>query len=114
MIGGRVANHTLTRRRPTMVDDGRGGEVAEWPDPPDDTPIPGWALDVGNTLEDVQNRDGDLIQYTARGPFGADVERHDHMIVLGEEFEIDGGVRRQPGPSPRTSHTILLLKRWEG
>lgn len=115
MIGGRVARHTLTRKRPVFVDDGRGALVPDWSQAPASTAaIEGWALDAGNTLEDTQNRDGALIQWTARGPIGADVDRFDRIVVLGDEFEIDGGVRRQPGPSARTSHMILLLKRWEG
>lgn len=114
MIGGLVARHTLTRRRPNRVPDGRGGERLEWPDPSADVALPGWSLDAGNTVEDIQNRDGALIQWTARGPFNADVERHDHLFVFGEEYEIDGAVRRQPGPTAMTAHTILLLKRWEG
>lgn len=113
MIGGLVARHTIVRERPVMVDDGRGGTEADFTgvEPVD---LPGWALDAGNTLADEQNREGALIQWTARGPFAADVQRHDRITVFGEQFQIDGGVRRQPGPSPLTSHTILLLKMWEG
>jgi hypothetical protein len=97
-----------------MVDDGRGGVEATYPDPVVADALSGWALDAGNTLADAQNRDGALIQWTARGPFAADVERHDLIVVFGEKFQIDGGVVRQPGPSSTTSHTILLLKAWEG
>ncbi|WP_159576097.1 hypothetical protein [Microbacterium sp. 8M] len=113
VIGGLVDRHTLVRERPVMVDDGRGGLE---PDSTTATPVdlPGWALDAGATVADLQNRDGALIQWTARGPFDADVQRHDRITVFGEKFQIDGAVVRQPGPSPRTSHTILLLKNWEG
>lgn len=113
MIGGLVARHTITRERPGMVDDGRGGTDADY-SAAVAVPLDGWALDAGNTLEDVQNRDGVLIQWTARGPFDADVQYRDRITVFGEQFLIDGGVVRQPGPTPRTSHTILLLRRWEG
>jgi len=113
MIVGVVARHTIARERPQMVDDGRGGTEADFTDA-ESINLPGWALDAGNTLADEQNRDGALIQWTARGPFAADVERHDRIIVFGDRFQIDGGVRRQPGPTATTSHTILLLKMWEG
>lgn len=113
MISGLVARHTLGRERPTMVDDGRGGLEPDFTGVTS-VPLPGWALDAGSTLADAQNRDGALIQWTARGPYTADVERHDRITVFGEQFQIDGAVRRQPGPSPLTSHTILLLKTWEG
>lgn len=96
-----------------MVDDGRGGEQADFTDAVQ-VPLFGWALDAGNTTVDDQNRDGALVQWTARGPFAADVERHDRISVFGEQFQIDGAVRRQPGPSSLTSHTILLLQAWEG
>ena len=96
-----------------MVGDGRGGSDADY-STATAVKIEGWALDAGNTLEDAQNRDGVLIQWTARGPFDADVERRDRITVFGEQFHIEGAVVRQPGPTPRTSHTILLLRRWEG
>lgn len=113
MIGGSVARHTIARERPQMIADGRGGVE---PDFTTATPQPlhGWALDAGNTVADLQNRDGALIQWTARGPFDADVQRHDRITVFGRGFKIDGAVIRQPGPSAATSHTILLLADWEG
>lgn len=108
-----VARHTIARERPQMVADGRGGMEADFTAA---TPVdlPGWALDAGNTISDEQNRDGALIQWTARGPFTADVERHDRVTVLGSRFKITGAVVRQPGPTSATSHTILLLANWEG
>lgn len=96
-----------------MVADGRGGVEPDFTDAVS-VPLEGWALDAGNTLQDTQNRDGVLIQWTARGPFDADVQHRDRITVFGEQFDIDGTVVRQPGPTPRTSHTILLLRRWEG
>lgn len=96
-----------------MVDNGRGGVEADFTGVTS-VDLPGWALDAGSTIADLQNRDGAVIRWTARGPFDADVERHDRITVFGEQFKIDGGVVRQPGPTPRTSHTILLLVNWEG
>lgn len=96
-----------------MVGNGRGGLEADFTGV---VPVnlPGWALDAGNTLADRQNRDGAVVQWTARGPFDADVDRHDRITVYGGKFQIDGAVIRQPGPTSRTSHTILLLVKWEG
>lgn len=96
-----------------MVDNGRGGLEADFTNATV-APLAGWALDAGSTIADLQNRDGAAIRWTARGPYAADVERHDRITVLGEQFKIDGAVVRQPGPSERTSHTILLLVNWEG
>lgn len=113
MIGGLVARHTLVAERPHLVDDGRGGERKDFTGVVG-VDLPGWALDAGATTKDLQNRDGASIVWTARGPYGADIERYDRVTVLGERFEIDGAVVRQPGPTALTSHTILLLKRWDG
>lgn len=113
MIGGLVARHTIGRERPELVDDGRGGQEPDFTDATV-VDLPGWALDAGDTTADAEHRDGALIQWTARGPFLADVKRHDRITVFGEQFLIDGAVIRQPGPTPRTSHTILKLKAWEG
>lgn len=114
MIGGLVARHSIIRRRPVMVADGRGGREADWSQPDSQLEIEGWAVDAGNTVEDNQNRDATLLQWTLRGPFDADVQEHDHVMLFGDRFELDGEPRRQPGPSNLTSHTILLLKRWKG
>ena len=113
MIAGLTSRHVITRERPTAVSDGRGGTDFDFTGvtPVD---IPGWALDSGATVEDLQNRDGAEVTWTARGPFSADVERHDRITVLGVQYRIEGAVRRQPGPSHLTSHTILALARWEG
>lgn len=96
-----------------MVDDGRGGHEADFTSA-ELVDLAGWALDAGATTRDAQNRDAASIVWTARGPYNADVERHDRIVVLGEKYQINGGVVRQPGPTPLTSHTILLLERWEG
>ncbi|QTV79483.1 hypothetical protein [Microbacterium sp. NIBRBAC000506063] len=96
-----------------MVTDGRGGREPDFTGATS-VDLDGWALDAGNTLADQQNRDGALIQWTARGPFDADIDRHDRITVSGEQFKIDGAVIRQPGPTAATSHTILLLAKWKG
>lgn len=115
MIGGLTARHTLTRLRGVAVDDGQGGTETEWDDP-DTLPIPGCAVDAGNTVEDLQHREGSSVEYTVRGPLNADVKPGDRMLLPWETdpFEVDGGVLRQPGPSDLTSHCIVRLKRWEG
>lgn len=113
MISGAVARHPITVIRAPLVDDGRGNERRDWANPTETT-IPGWAVDVGNTTADTVNRDGASIEYTVRGPLSADVDGSDRVVLLGNTYEVNGGVRRQPGPSPLTSHTILLLTRWEG
>lgn len=113
MIGGRVARHTLTVRRAPLVDDGRGNKRRDWANATESTSL-GWALDAGGSAEDTTNRDGAAVAYTARGPFAADIQASDRIILFGEEYKIDGGVERQPGPTRVTSHTIMRLTHWEG
>jgi hypothetical protein len=96
-----------------MVADGRGGHEPDYTRTTDE-PIAGWAADAGNTVEDTTNRDGASVEWTLRGPFEADVQRHDHIELFGHDYEIDGEVLRQPGPTGATSHTILRLVRWVG
>ena len=113
MIGGLTARHKIGRERPELVDDGRGGERLDFSNAVL-VELKGWALDAGATAKDAENRDGARIEWTARGPFTADVERHDRITVFGEQYQIEGAVRRQPGPTELTSHTLLTLTRWEG
>jgi hypothetical protein len=113
VIEGPVARHPIVRRRPVMVSDGRGGKAPDWSNPNEKT-IPGWAVDIGNTVEDASNRDGTMVAYTIRGPMDADVKPSDQIVLFGEEYEIEGGVRRQPGATLATSHMTLLLRKWTG
>lgn len=109
------ARHTLTRLRGVSTDDGMGGTETDW-ETPAELPIPGWAVDAGNTVEDLERREGSSVEYTARGPLDADVLPGDRMRLPWESdpFEVDGDVLRQPGPSAATSHSIVRLKRWRG
>lgn len=113
MIGGLVARHSIDVLRAPLVDDGRGNMTRDWPNVKEHT-VRGWAVDAGATLEDEANRDGAAAEYKLYGPFAADVEPTDRVRLFGSLFTIIGGVSRQPGPSPLTSHTILRLIRWEG
>lgn len=113
MISGLVARHPIIRKRPTLVSDGRGGTEPDYTTTTNVT-IPGWAADAGNTVEDRTNRDGTSIEWTLRGPHAADVQRHDLVELFGDDYQIDGDVMRQPGPTAATSHTILRLVKWVG
>lgn len=109
MIGGLVARHTIQIVRAPVIDDGRGNETEDWPNAVD-TPSKGWAIDAGDTTENQDGRDSTTAEWTLRGPYAAEVRSSDHVKVLGVECEIVGAVLRQPGPTPRTSHTILRLR----
>lgn len=113
MIGGLVARHTITVQRAPIVDDGRGNETADW-SVATETASSGWAIDAGDTAEDLANRDGTSASYTLRGPWSSDVRGSDRVALFGEVFEVVGEVVRQPGPTEATSHLIVRLTRWEG
>lgn len=105
--------HTFYRQRAPLVDDGRGGKKRDWGNI-SVAALPGWVVDAGITFDDKRNREGAMVAFTARGPMNADVEATDRIIYEGKTYVIEGAVERQPGPTPRTSHCIILLKRWEG
>jgi hypothetical protein len=112
VIGSPIARHTLVVVRAPEVSDGRR-MIYDWPNATR-TDSPGWALDAGDTSADTAQREGGSIEYTARGPYDADVLQTDRIEALGATYLIDGAVVRQPGPIPAVSHTILRLVRWVG
>jgi hypothetical protein len=106
-------NKPVTRKRAPLVDDGQGGFERDWSAAVSE-PLGGWGVSAGGTEEDEERRDGSRVEYTVRGAFDADVLPSDRVVLFGDEFEIDGGVLRQPSPNGLADHTILRLKRWEG
>lgn len=113
MIIGTVASHTVQVVRAVMVDDGRGNESPSWGSA-SKTPSEGWAIDAGNTAENLDGRDSDTAEWTIRGPFNADVRPTDRIELLGATCSIIGAVMRQPGATDLTSHTLLRLKQVTG
>lgn len=112
MIGGQVARHSIVVVRAPLVEDVRGA-YRDWSKAVE-SPSGGWAIDTGAAGEDTTNRDGSSTEYTLRGPFAADIEATDRVRLFGDLYEVSGGVLRQPGATPVTSHTIISLTRWEG
>ncbi|QPE04129.1 hypothetical protein IT882_13105 [Microbacterium schleiferi] len=99
--------------RAPRVDDGRGNEAWDWANAVE-RESEGWAVDVGAGSKDTQNRDGDSIAYTIRGPLDADLRATDRVRLYGVLHEVTGGVGRQMGATARTSHTVAALAAWEG
>lgn len=113
MIGGAVDRQKIVVVRAPLVDDGRGNQTRDWANAAE-TESEGWAVDTAAAADDVANRDGASVAYLLRGPYRADVEDTDRVRLFGALYEVTAGVLRQPGVTPRTSHTILQLTRWEG
>ena len=109
-------NKTVTRKRAPLVVDPHNPDGAgerDWANAVE-SDLGGWGVSAAETVEDSSRRDGTLVEYTLRGAFDADVEPSDRLIVFGVEYEIDGGVLRQPSPTGLAEHTIVRLKRWDG
>jgi len=108
-----VRRHTIGVLRAPLVDDGRGNQARDW-SAAVEKPSYGWAIDSGSTDVDTENREGAAIEYTLRGPYGADVLASDRVRLMGGLYVVEGSVGRQPGVSALTSHSIVRLIAWEG
>jgi hypothetical protein len=113
MIGGLIARHPLTVIRAEATEDRRGDVQRDWATATRTT-SDGWAVDAGDTTDLDDGRTGSDVAWTVRGSYAADVVSSDRVELFGQEYDIDGEVLRQPGPSALTSHTIVRLIRIEG
>jgi hypothetical protein len=111
-----VFRHTMTRLRAPAVENRHGNSVRDWDDAGVEpgTDLAGWAIDAGDTAGDEAGRSGTIVNYTARRRGDTDVLSSDRLRWRGEVFEVEGDVLFQPGPSVRTSHVIVRLKRAKG
>jgi hypothetical protein len=107
-----IFRHVLHRVRVTNTQDRYGNEVpGSWSEP---TPLIGWAVDAGDTSEDRNRGEGSTVEYTVRHIGQVDVLASDRIVYMGKTYEVEGEVRYQPGPTDRTSHTIIRLRRAVG
>lgn len=106
------ATEPLTRERPQRADDGHGGYDDDWSEP-DVLELFG-SVQPGASAEELQNRDGTLIQWTVYLQGRPDVRSTDRVMYDGEPYAIDGQPARWKSPTGALDNTVLLLKRWEG
>lgn len=109
----RVFRHTITVVRAEATEDRRGNVTRDW-DTATEAPSTRWAIDTEESADLGDGRGGSTSRWIIRGPYEADIVASDRIRLLGILCEIDGEVLRQPGPSRRTSHTIVRLTRVEG
>lgn len=111
----RVFRHTINVVRAEPTEDRRGNITRDWASATE-TPSERWAIDTDSegTHDLGDGRGGSASRWILRGPYEADIVASDRIRMLGILCEIDGEVLRQPGPSRRTSHTIIRLTRVEG
>jgi hypothetical protein len=104
------ATETLTRLRAPLVLD-HGSMVADW-DAATEATLTGWTLQPGAPVEDLQNREAVRVDWTAYGPYAADVIATDRIRLPSGDYSVIGEPERWKSPTGRISSTKLLLQRW--
>lgn len=104
------ANETLIRLRAPLVSD-HGSMVSDWSAPTEAT-LTGWSLQPGASVEDLQNRDAVRVDWTAYGPYEADVTAADKIRLPSGDYGVIGEPERWKSPTGRISSTKLLLQKW--
>lgn len=104
------ANETLTRLRAPMIMD-HGSPVLDWGNAVE-VPLSGWSLQPGASVEDLQNREAVRVDWTAYGPYDADVNATDRIRLSSGDYAVVGEPERWKSPTGRVSSTKLLLQRW--
>jgi hypothetical protein len=108
-----IDREPITRKRYPLADDGHGSQAIDRSANPAVLVIPGCDVQPGATQEDLQNRDGTLVQWTVYAPGHPDVRSTDAVVWQGVEYAVEGEPARWPG-SPAVKHTVIMLKTWEG
>lgn len=104
------ATETLTRLRAPLILD-HGSQVRDWNNAAA-VALPGWTLQPGSGTEDVLHRDAVRVDWTAHGPYDADILPTDKVRLLSGDYAIIGEPERWKSPTGRISSTKLLLQRW--
>ena len=104
------ASESITRVRAPQVMD-HGSLVDDW-DNASEATLGGWSLQPGASLEDLQNREAVRVDWTAYGPYDADVLASDRIRLPSGDYAVIGEPERWKSPTGRISSTKLLLQRW--
>lgn len=106
------ARQSVTRLR-AKTKTVRGSEIFDWSNP-DSLVISGCSVQPGTTELSQDGRVlGVLDGLTCYMPAGADVKEGDHIQYDGRTYEINGMPKVWQGVG-NTSHTQLILRRWDG
>jgi hypothetical protein len=104
------ANEVITRLRAPLVKD-HGSMVPDWALAVPAT-LTGWTLQPGASAEDLQNREAVRVDWTAYGPYDADVIASDRIRLPSGDYSVIGEPERWKSPTGRVSSTKMLLQRW--
>jgi hypothetical protein len=106
-VTGWIVRETVTRNRPTFVQDGHGNTVPDWA-ATDDLPIAGCLFAPGASTEVEGGRDTIHIVGTVYAPPGADVTATDAVTVRGTRYQVTGQPQQWP------AGTVITLENWAG
>lgn len=104
------ATESITRLRAPLVKD-HGSMVSDWTAPAQ-VVLTGWSLQPGASAEDLNNREGVRVDWTAYGPYDADVTAADRIRLPSGDYSVIGEPERWKSPTGLVSSTKLLLQRW--
>lgn len=103
---------TVTRLRATAGTNRYGDVVTDWATP-DQRDITGCRVTPALGTEMVVDRDQVIRRWVLSAPYGADVLATDRIRWQGNDYEIDGEVRRWPSPTGAMAHIeadLLLVQ----
>lgn len=104
------ARDSIIRLRAPQVMD-HGSLVSDWDNATEAT-LTGWLLQPGASLEDLTNRQGVSIEWTAYGPYDADVIASDRIRLPSGDYSVIGEPERWKSPTGRLNACKVLLRRW--
>lgn len=104
------ARDSIVRLRAPLVMD-HGSPVANWDDA-SEVVLDDWLLQPGASLEDLTNRQGVSIEWTAYGPYDADVIASDRIRLPSGDYSVIGEPERWKSPTGRLNAIKVLLQRW--
>lgn len=113
MTRSSFATRTIARLRyPTTTD--QGVTVVDYAAAAVVTPITGCWYEPIFSTEEHDGRDAVRTGYTVDAPAGIDLTAKDHVVIDGEEHEVDGEPLAIPSPTGALESTKFTTKRWEG
>lgn len=107
------ARQTATLLTPVLVDD-HGTLVADWSQPPAETPVPGCSFQPSTGSLDDVNREGVRTAASLHMPPTAAVTAHQRVRVAGVTYRIVGEPERWTSATGALDHVLLRLEHWEG
>lgn len=113
MTGIQFATDTITVLRAVAAVDRYGDTISGW-DTPTETDLVGCRVQPAAGPEDTVDRDQITRRWLLFAPPGADILATDRIRWNGDDYDIDGELRRWSSPTGRLAHIEADLTRVEG